>query len=397
MMRKQKPRTFNPLFAFAAMPARKKLLCLTTFLLVSAITINNLFDMSLPEDDIYDASHLNRAKSRPQVDLSLELKDEVKKIEKKSPAKDKQSTTATVSSKKNTSDTTSGESDAETGEGADEGDALYFDDGAAYDDDDMDDIISDSAALLRAYDIEEKLEQISDNDALHDWTAPQGRAFQWIVNEDARMVHAEDPYLMQRYVLAVLYFATGGDKWHNGDLHWLTGVHECFWMKKVKGRPMGIVECDDDRHVTYIELVENNLQGSLPREIGWLENLVSLDLQENRLTGKIPTTLGNIPSLKNVFINSNNLQGKVPTQLGKLANLTLLLLDTNELTGTIPDEICTLKNHSHLYSLWVDCDGSPKPPVECNCCSMCCDGLGYCLAPDYYGNLDDAVMYDDIL
>eukprot|EP00586_Coscinodiscus_wailesii_P003137 CAMPEP_0172489714 /NCGR_PEP_ID=MMETSP1066-20121228/19923_1 /TAXON_ID=671091 /ORGANISM="Coscinodiscus wailesii, Strain CCMP2513" /LENGTH=353 /DNA_ID=CAMNT_0013257791 /DNA_START=76 /DNA_END=1134 /DNA_ORIENTATION=- len=353
MMRKPKPRSFNPLFAFAAMPARKKLVCLTTFLLVSAVTINNLFDMGIPEDDIYDANHLNRAQNRPQVDLTLELKDEVKKIEKK-PKEKPASVRTGDASKKNTSDTEDGESDAESdAETTDEtGDgSIYFDD-TAYDDDDMDDIISDSAALLRAYDIEEKLEQISDNDALHDWTAPQGRAFQWIVNEDARMVLAKDVYLIQRYVLAVLFFATSGNSWHNGDLHWLSAVHECFWMKKIKGRPMGVVECNDDRRVTYIELVENNLQGSLPKEIGWLDHLISLDLQENRLTGTIPTTLGKIPSLKNVFINSNNLQGKVPSQLGNLANLTLLLLDTNELTGTIPDEICNLKNHSHLYSLW---------------------------------------------
>jgi len=346
---------------------------------------------------MYDAKHMIRAQNRPQIDLSLELKDEVKKLDdqpkKVKPPKER----TDDASKKNTSDTENSESGIETTGETVEDDGIYYSGDINYDDDDMDDIISDSAALLRAYDIEEKLEQISDSDALHDWTAPQGRAFQWIVNEDARMVHAEDPYLIQRYALAAIFFATNGKSWHNGDLHWLSGVHECFWTKKVKGRPMGVVGCNDDRRVTYIELVENNLQGSLPREIGWLENLVSLDLQENRLTGTIPTTLGNIPSLKNLFINSNSFYGTVPSQLGNLANLTLLLLDTNELTGTIPDEICTLKNHSHLYSLWVDCDGSPKSPVECNCCSMCCDGLGYCLTPDSYGDLDDAVSYDDIL
>jgi len=273
----------------------------------------------------------------------------------------------------------------------------YGYDDADYDEYDMDDIISDSVALLRAFNIEEKLEYISDSDALHDWTSPQGRAFQWIVNEDERMIHADDPHLVQRFVMAVIFYATAGGSWHSGDLHWLSGVHECYWTKKVKGRPMGIVECDDDNHVTYIELVENNLQGSLPKEIGWLDNLISLDLQENRLTGKIPSTLGNIPTLKNIFINSNSFSGKIPTHLGQLKNLTLLLLDTNELKGTMPAEICNLKNHSHLYSLWADCDGATSPPVECNCCSMCCDGLGYCMSPDSYVDIDDQFAYDDLV
>lgn len=388
-MNRPKPRDTSLLFYFATLPTRKKLLCLTVFMVVSALTINNLFDMGIPEDEVYDAQHMNRAKNRPQIDLSLELKDEVKKLEENKPTTVKKPKKKESSEKNDTISDGTDETSTEGSWQVGEYDDVTYDD-VEYDDDDMDDIISDSVALLRAYDIEEKLEFVSDSDALHDWTAPQGRAFQWIVNEDARMIHADDPHLVQRYALAVFYFATGGDNWHSGDLHWLSGVHECFWNKKVKGRPMGVVDCDENKQVTYIELVENNLAGSLPKEIGWLENLQSIDLQENRLTGTIPTTMGNMLALKNIFLNSNNFRGTVPTQLGKLSNLTLLLLDTNELKGSIPNEICNLKNHSHLYSLWVDCDGTPTPPVTCNCCSMCCDGLGYCMSPSVsYADMDD--------
>mmetsp|Transcript_31668 Transcript_31668/g.38791 ORF Transcript_31668/g.38791 Transcript_31668/m.38791 type:complete len:366 (+) Transcript_31668:131-1228(+) len=263
-----------------------------------------------------------------------------------------------------------------------------------YDDDVIkmeDDMVSPEyyVALFRDSIIESYISEISEPRAIRDASTPQGKAKKWIIDIDKRNLHPDDPFLLQRYALAVLFYATAGENWHHGNMHWLSGVHECFWSKKVKGVPMGVVECDSNRFVTRIQLVGNNLQGTLPKEIGAMERLVSLDLQENRLSGTIPSSIGDIKTLENLFVNSNQLKGTVPTEMGQLQNLGLLLLDDNELTGSIPLEVCMLKSKGWISSLWADCDGTPKPPIECACCSMCCDGLGYCLAAD--GILEDLV------
>ncbi|MBA0641082.1 hypothetical protein Goklo_025672 [Gossypium klotzschianum] len=46
-----------------------------------------------------------------------------------------------------------------------------------------------------------------------------------------------------------------------------------------------------------IEVFANNLTGIIPKEIGNLTKLGSLDLQLNKLAGPIPSSLGNLVSL----------------------------------------------------------------------------------------------------
>ena len=80
--------------------------------------------------------------------------------------------------------------------------------------------------------------------------SPQYQALYWISNSDTLQRSISDPLLIQRYVLAVLYFATGGDTnhWAN-QINWLQPVHECDW--KSEG---GIRKCDSDQNVIDISL-----------------------------------------------------------------------------------------------------------------------------------------------
>lgn len=47
----------------------------------------------------------------------------------------------------------------------------------------------------------------------------------------------------------------------------------------------------------------NNLEGSIPEEIGGLKSLVSLDLYHNNLTGSIPASLSKLSNLNFLYVN----------------------------------------------------------------------------------------------
>ena len=97
------------------------------------------------------------------------------------------------------------------------------------------------------------VDDISSSESLHNSSSPQGMAFNFIVEDDKRDLHPDEELLIQRYALAVLYFATMGNEWSHGDLHFLSAVHECHWQKKIRKTIMGVIECDN-MHVTHIQL-----------------------------------------------------------------------------------------------------------------------------------------------
>jgi len=112
------------------------------------------------------------------------------------------------------------------------------------------------------------LSDVSDVSLLMDSTTPKGKAFEWIHDNDPlRLGPADDDYI-QRFVLAVLYFSTGGGSWDDcnapvnvNDLNncqpspfsssrgraWLTNSPECTW---------GGITCDHG--VTRIDLRKCN-------------------------------------------------------------------------------------------------------------------------------------------
>lgn len=50
------------------------------------------------------------------------------------------------------------------------------------------------------------------------------------------------------------------------------------------------------------ELYDNNIGGKIPKQLGKLSELVSLDLYGNKFDGKIPNSLANLKSLKYLYV-----------------------------------------------------------------------------------------------
>ncbi len=140
--------------------------------------------------------------------------------------------------------------------------------------------------------------------------------------------------MTDREVLIALYNATDGDNW-SYNTNWLSDKPLDQWYR---------VRTDSTGSVTWLYL-NNGLTGSIPSELGQLQNLEYLNLSENEgLTGSIPPELGQLTDLEKLLLTHNQLTGSIPSELGQLVNLRTLQLNDNLLTGSIPSELGQLQN-----------------------------------------------------
>jgi len=129
--------------------------------------------------------------------------------------------------------------------------------------------------------------------------SPQYRAYQWILNDDPRHVSGDDPDLLQRYILAILYFSTNNTTraattWINAH-EWMSLQHECNWfgigceeealITLAAGAAVGqssftqqfpdnsLPQHKSKGKIILINLTSNGLRGTLPKEISMLQYL----------------------------------------------------------------------------------------------------------------------------
>ena len=75
---------------------------------------------------------------------------------------------------------------------------------------------------------------------------PQYAAFDWLSKEEPML--QDEIRILQRYVLALFYFATKGAEWHRENI-FLDPGHECNWMET------GIT-CQENGFITELDLCE---------------------------------------------------------------------------------------------------------------------------------------------
>ena len=195
---------------------------------------------------------------------------------------------------------------------------------------------------------------------------PQFLAANWIVNEDARELQADDPSLIQRYILAILYFATNGSEWDcfftNDTVAFLDENDECGWfgMTCLDGAldSLNLEYCDLDgtipKELTYLDKLEilklngNFLSRTIPEEIGTMEGLLDLDLSENFLTGTIPEKIYGLRHIDTIAFSWNELSGTISDSIG-FSNARGIALHENSLSGTLPPSIGEMNQLSFIY------------------------------------------------
>ena len=241
--------------------------------------------------------------------------------------------------------------------------------------------------------------------------SPQGKAMDWLLG-DPKLMDYPDWRLLQRFVMATLYYSTNGDEWFN-DFNWTQyDVHECNWLNhndtaglvpivddhtheivgyqfEIPGNPCtvmgnqattgttgtGVEEQESDEIVRHIWFHNNNLDGPMPRELFLLTNLQSIAFEDETVLGIFPTEIGLLPDLQGIGFNLldmrassipteiglctnlkyftailSNFGGSIPSEIGLLTDLKLFWMsETHNMYGSIPTEIGNLRELSFVY------------------------------------------------
>jgi Leucine-rich repeat (LRR) protein len=258
----------------------------------------------------------------------------------------------------------------------------------------------------------EVLEPIFGNIMAMGDTAYVKMAFNWLTSTTNNNTYSlglledwrtQEWQILQRYVLAYLYFATFGSGWTH-QLNFLADVDECEWFQVVETwiaeddntprdergntTKAGVSSCDQEGRITGLVLRNNGLGNwipyreiantllklqildlsnayfdpvaeretfntsegiALPSEIGQLTDLHVLYVGENGITGTLSSYLWmNLTNLNYLWMYDNFIEGSIPTELGALTGLKSINLRVNALTGSIPSEIGLLTDLQRL-------------------------------------------------
>ena len=99
------------------------------------------------------------------------------------------------------------------------------------------------------------------------------------------------------------------------------------------------IKVNTDRRVTAIHLRGNQLKGTLPPEMGELDQLQLLDVGNASLSGVIPREFGRLTQLQELVLDHNDLTGPIPHEIGLLPSLRYINLAYNRLSGEVPPSL----------------------------------------------------------
>ena len=233
---------------------------------------------------------------------------------------------------------------------------------------------------------------------------PRVKAFNWVM-DDPNFGEYSKRQLKQRFVLAIFYYSTNGDKWFEDQTGpkvvnvWVDyATHECDWFsmwptEEESNCATFNAGSDPFDHHDFTSLVLRGedfftnqkdgrkplLKGTIAPELSMLTSLHRLDVGAQKFQGSIPATLTELsPSLKDIILYNNVLTGVVPqsfyTHTERLwlsrnkfdpsfipptvgPQLTSLGLTDAQITGSIPKELFAVTNLQELFLSKNNIDG----------------------------------------
>lgn len=165
----------------------------------------------------------------------------------------------------------------------------------------------------------------------------------------------------------MLYYATAGSGWIN-NTNWLQpSTTICDWHGV--GANCSKLDLPDNNLVgvlpsnifsgaaslrdslTEILLQENQISGTLPKDLASLLRLVGLNVSHNNFTGSLPPDYSRWgASLRRFNADHNLLTGELPNAYQNWTRIETLTLEFNRLTGTLPEGYATA---AYMSKFWV--------------------------------------------
>lgn len=133
------------------------------------------------------------------------------------------------------------------------------------------------------------------------------------------------------------YDALGGDHWPKAWSEGCSGrLDPCgcghAWQKSIKCNGIR-----DYMHISEIYVLGPQVSGVLPKSIKNLRGLTALSIVESNLKGPLPSELGEMPNLIYIWLDHNpKLDGAIPESFVNMTQLYALELHQNNLTGKLP-------------------------------------------------------------
>ena len=158
-------------------------------------------------------------------------------------------------------------------------------------------------------------------------------------DQQTNYIAHEGIFAKERAALIALYSSTNGDHWINNS-GWKTPPLEVdgFGAYGSEGSWFGVTVVGNS--VTRLDLSINNVDGTLPTEMGDLVNLTYLCICNCPLRGSFPESMANLTKLEGLSIFCTNISGSLPGWLKNAKNtLGSLVIFYNQLSGKLPDEL----------------------------------------------------------
>jgi hypothetical protein len=123
----------------------------------------------------------------------------------------------------------------------------------------------------------------------------ENKALIWISKEDPLQMPVTSGYeeLIDRFIVATFYFATNGKEWTRKNMHFLSKSSVCEWNDGTHG-----IFCDENGKVVKIILGNCGLSGTIPSDIGLLDDMWEFSVPNNSIGGTIPPSISLAKNLK---------------------------------------------------------------------------------------------------
>ncbi|KAJ7955493.1 Leucine-rich repeat receptor protein kinase [Quillaja saponaria] len=114
----------------------------------------------------------------------------------------------------------------------------------------------------------------------------------------------------------------------------------------------------------YLNMTSCGLRGGIPKSMGNICSLRTLNMYYNNLTGELSEFIGNLSgctrnSLEVLLLNENQLSGSFPHNITEFSSLKVLDLSANQLTGALPNLAPSFSSLRELHLVGNRFNGNP--------------------------------------